>query len=84
MLPLAQQGYQASQIARIVLRSEDRVVRVFHRFLAAGLDAVPRCPPPGRKRRVTTQEGQKAEHGKGTRSEGRLRFLRLCNGEHAG
>lgn len=53
MLLLAQQGYKAPQIARIVLRSEDTVVRVFHRFLAAGLDAVPRCPLPGRKRRVS-------------------------------
>ena len=53
MLLLAQQGYKVPQIARIVLRSEDTVARVFHRFLAAGLDAVPRCAPPGRKRRVS-------------------------------
>jgi hypothetical protein len=42
MLLLAQQGYKVSQIARIVLRSEDTVARVFHRFLTGGLDAVPR------------------------------------------
>jgi len=54
MLLLAQQGYKVPQIARIVLRSEDTVARVFHRFLAAGLDGVPRRTPPGRKRRVST------------------------------
>lgn len=53
MLLLAQQGYKVPQIARIVLRSEDTVARVFHRFLAAGLDAVPRRTPPGRKRKVS-------------------------------
>ncbi len=53
MLLLAQQGYKVPQIARIVLRSEDTAARVFRRFLAAGLDAVPRRTPPGRKRRVT-------------------------------
>ena len=42
MLLLAQQGYKVPQIARIVLRSEDTVARVFHRFLTGGLDAVPR------------------------------------------
>jgi transposase len=36
-----------------VLRSEDTVARVLKRFLAAGLDAVPRRTPPGRERRVT-------------------------------
>ncbi len=41
MLLLAQQGYKVPQIARIVLRSEDTVARVFHRFLPGGLDAVP-------------------------------------------
>jgi transposase len=53
ILLLAQQGYKVPQIARMVLRSEDTVARVFHRFLAAGLDAVPRRTPPGRKRRVS-------------------------------
>src|SRR6266550_2935281 len=53
MLLLALQGYKVPQIARIVLRSEDTVARVLNRFLAAGLDAVPRRTPPGRERRVT-------------------------------
>jgi transposase len=53
MLLLAQQEYKVPQIARIVLRSEDTVARVLKRFLAAGLDAVPRHTPPGRERRVT-------------------------------
>src|SRR5215469_16229519 len=53
MLLLAQQGYKVPQIARIVLRSEDTVARVLNRFLAGGLDAVPRHTPPGRARRVT-------------------------------
>src|SRR5439155_4461285 len=39
--------------ARMVLRSEDTVARVLKRFLAGGLDAVPRHSPPGRERRVT-------------------------------
>ena len=53
MLLLAQQGYKVPQIARIVLRSEDTVTRVFHRFLTGGLDAVPRRTAPGRARRIT-------------------------------
>lgn len=53
MLLLAQQEYKVPQIARIVLRSEDTVARVLKRFLAGGLDAVPRRTPPGRERRVT-------------------------------
>ena len=53
MLLLAQQEYKVPQIARIVLRSEDTVARVLKRFLAGGLDAVPRRSPPGRERRVT-------------------------------
>jgi transposase len=53
MLLLAQQGYKVPQIARIVLRSEDTVARVFHRFLVGGLDAVPRRTAPGRERRIT-------------------------------
>ena len=53
MLLLAQQEYKVPQIARIVLRSEDTVARVLKRFLAGGLDAVPRHTPPGRERRVT-------------------------------
>ena len=53
MLLLAQQGYKAPQIARMVLRSEDTVERVLNRFLAAGLEAGPRRTPPGRERTVT-------------------------------
>ncbi|HYT44403.1 MAG TPA: helix-turn-helix domain-containing protein, partial [Methylomirabilota bacterium] len=53
MLLLAQQEYKVPQIARIVLRSEDTVARVLKRFLAGGLNAVPRRTPPGRERRVT-------------------------------
>ena len=53
MLLLAQQDYKVPQIAPIVLRSEDTVARVLKRFLAGGLDAMPRRTPPGRERRVT-------------------------------
>ncbi len=53
MILLAQQDYKVPQIARVVLRSEDTVARVLNRFLAGGLDAVPRRTPPGRERRVT-------------------------------
>jgi len=53
MILLAQQNYKVAQIARIVLRSEDTVARVLKRFLAGGLDEVPRRTPPGRERRVT-------------------------------
>src|SRR6266581_7677853 len=55
MILLAQQDYKVPQIARIVLRSEDTVARVLKRFLAAGLDAVPRRSPPGRERRITAE-----------------------------
>jgi transposase len=50
---LPEPGYKVPQIARIVLRSEDTVARVFHRFLIGGLDAVPRRTAPGRERRIT-------------------------------
>jgi len=53
MILLAQQDYKVPQIARMVLRSEDTIARVLKRFLAGGLDAVPRRTPPGRERRVT-------------------------------
>lgn len=39
---LPEPGYKLPQMARIVLRSEDTVVRVFYHFLTGGLDAVPR------------------------------------------
>src|SRR6266566_8663944 len=53
MILLAQQEYKVPQIARMVLRSEDTIARVLKRFLAGGLNAVPRRSPPGRERRVT-------------------------------
>jgi transposase len=53
MILLALQGYKVPQIARIVLRSVDTVARVLNRFLAGGVDAVPRRTPPGRERMVT-------------------------------
>ena len=53
MMILAQSGHPVSQIARIVLRSEDTVARVLNRFLAGGLNAVRRRTSPGRKRTVT-------------------------------
>jgi transposase len=53
MLLLSLQGQTSGQIAQIVLRSQDTVVRVLKRFLTGGLDAVPRRTAPGRERRVT-------------------------------
>jgi len=57
MLLLSAQGQTSTQIAQIVLHSQDSVVRVLKRFLAAGLDAVPRRTAPGRERRVTAAWG---------------------------
>jgi transposase len=48
MLLLSLRGQKSSQIAHTVLRSQDTVERVLKRFLAAGLDAVPRRTAPGR------------------------------------
>jgi transposase len=53
MLLLSAQGQTSGQIAQIVLRSQDTVVRVLKRFFIGGLDAVPRRSAPGRARRVT-------------------------------
>ena len=53
MLWLSLRGQTSSQIAQIVLRSQDTVVRVLKRFLTGGLDAVPRRTAPGRARTVT-------------------------------
>jgi transposase len=53
MLLLSLQGQTSSQIAHLVLRSQDTVVRVLKRFLTGGLDAVPRRTAPGRERTVT-------------------------------
>src|SRR5512142_1227329 len=53
MLLLSLRGQTSSQIAHTVLRSQDTVERVLKRYLAAGLDAVPRRTAPGRERTVT-------------------------------
>jgi len=53
MLLLSATGQTSTQIAQIVLRSPDTVVRVLKRFLSGGLDAVPRRKAPGRERRIT-------------------------------
>jgi len=53
MLLLSAKGQTSGQIAQIVLRSQDTVVRVLKRFFTGGLDAVPRRSAPGRERRVT-------------------------------
>jgi transposase len=53
MLLLSLRGQTSSQVAQIVLRSQDTVVRVFKRFFTGGLDAVPRRTSPGRERTVT-------------------------------
>ena len=53
MLLLSATGQTSTQIARLVLRSQDTVVRVLKRFLAGGVDDVPRRTAPGRERRVT-------------------------------
>ena len=51
----SEQGLRSSKIAALVLRSHDTVLRILKRFLAAGLDAVPRRRPPGRPRKVTPE-----------------------------
>jgi len=53
MLLLSAKGQTSTQIARLVLRSQDTVVRVLKRFFTGGLDAVPRRTAPGRDRKVT-------------------------------
>lgn len=53
MLLLSLRGQTSSQIAQLVLRSQDTVVRVRKRFVTGGLDAVPRRTAPGRERTVT-------------------------------
>jgi transposase len=53
MLLLSAKGQTSTQIAQIVLRSQDTVVRVLKRFFTGGLDAVPRRTAPGRARTVT-------------------------------
>jgi transposase len=46
MLLLSLRGQTSSQIAQIVLRSQDTLVRVLKRFFTGGLDAVPRRTTP--------------------------------------
>jgi transposase len=46
-------GWTTHQIAPLVKRSHDVVMRVFQRFVAGGLAAVPRRSPPGRQPTVT-------------------------------
>jgi len=53
MVLLSLRGQVSSQIAQMVLRSQDTVVRVLKRFLTGGLDAVPRRTAPGRERTIT-------------------------------
>ncbi len=51
-----EQGWTTSQIAPLVKRSHDGVLRVFHRYLAGGLAAVPRRSPPGREATLSSRE----------------------------
>src|ERR1700730_6639933 len=53
MLLLSAKGQTSTQIAAIVLRSQDTVVRVLKRFLTGGFEAVPRRTASGRERTVT-------------------------------
>jgi transposase len=53
MLLLSLRGRTSSQIAQIVLHSQNAVVRVLKRFFIGGLDAVPRRTAAGRERQVT-------------------------------
>ncbi len=55
MVLLAARGKTAPQIASIVLRSRDTVLRVLRRYLDGGTDAVPRRTAPGSARTVTPQ-----------------------------
>jgi transposase len=55
MVWLAQLGQHVPQIAHAVLRSEDTITRVLHRFLAGGLDAVPRRTAPGAAPTITPE-----------------------------
>ncbi len=55
MLLLALGGRTSTQIASLVCRSQDTVVRVLKRFLQGGLEAVPRRTAPGRRRTITTE-----------------------------
>src|SRR6266480_5321348 len=63
MLLLSAKGQTSTQIARLVLRSQDTVVRVLKRFFTGGLDAVPRRTAPGRERRVTATRARRTAAG---------------------
>jgi transposase len=54
MLLFSAKGHTSTQIAELVLRSQDTVVRVLKRFLSGGLEAVPRRTAPGRERTITS------------------------------
>jgi transposase len=51
-----EQGWSTHQIAPLVKRSHDAVLRVFQRYLAGGLAAVPRRPAPGREATLSPRE----------------------------
>jgi transposase len=46
-------GWTTHEIAPLVKRSHDSVLRVFSRYLAGGLAAIPRRSPPGREPTLT-------------------------------
>lgn len=48
-------GLTTHQVAPLVQRSHDAVLDVYRRYLAGGLDAVPRRKAPGRQPTVTPQ-----------------------------
>ena len=54
MLLFSAKGHTSTQIAELVLRSQDTVVRVLKRFLSGGLEAVSRRTAPGRERTITS------------------------------
>jgi Winged helix-turn helix len=53
MLLLSARGQTSTQIAAVVLRSQDTIVRVLKGFLTGGVEAVPRRTAPGRDRTIT-------------------------------
>ena len=57
MLLLSLRGQTSKQIAQMVLRSQDTVVRVLKRFLTGGLDAVPRRTAEGARATGHHREG---------------------------
>jgi transposase len=93
MLLLSLRGQTSSQIASTVLRSQDTVECVLKRYLAGGLDAVPRRTAPGRERTVTAararrivtrdRDGSRMKWDR-TRPTGRAERLAQYLGQHAG